>query len=61
MRLNNVEELFNYLSSLEGIKIHTLKNNSTIWLPKGVVLNGIIVDKIDYSSMELVDCENSFV
>ena len=61
MKFYNVQDLFNYLSSLERCRIQILKNSCTIWLPNGILLNGKSVDKIDYSSKKLVDCENSFV
>lgn len=61
MKFNTVQDLFNYLSSLERSSIQILKNSCTIWLPNGVVLKGKAVDEIDPYSKDLIDDETSFV
>jgi sRNA-binding regulator protein Hfq len=61
MKFNTVQDLFNYLSSLERSSIQILKNSCTIWLSNGVVLNGKAVEEIDRYSKDLIDNETSFV
>lgn len=61
MNFSNIQEVFDYLSSIEGVKVYNRIESCDIWLPNGKVLEGKFVDPISEISYELLIGKNSFI
>jgi hypothetical protein len=61
MNFKNVQELFDYLLSMNGTRISQDEKSCSIWLPNGKCISGKFESKIDFKSKDLLNNNTFFI